>query len=71
MESFISILLSLAGLYLLAGALFALAFLPKGITKVDEDAKGTSVWFRLIILPGVIIFWPALLKKWIQSNKAS
>ena len=70
MEQIISILLLLAGLYLLIGLVFAILFLSKGITKIDEGAKGTNRWFRLIILPGVILFWPPLLHKWRVAAKS-
>jgi hypothetical protein len=67
-DSLVYILLTVAGLYLAVGLLFAAAFLPKGITRVDEGAKGAGIWFKALILPGVVCFWPALLKKWIRSK---
>jgi len=54
--------------YLLMGILFVLPFLIKGITKVDEGAHGGKLGFKLIIIPGVIVFWPALLNKWVRAN---
>ena len=68
MEKAVSFILFLAGLYLLLGLLFALAFLTKGITKVDEDVQGTGLGFRLLILPGLVLLWPALLMKWIKQK---
>ena len=56
----------MAALYLVAGVLFAFFFLIKGIQKVDTAAYGSGWGFRLIILPGVITFWPVLLTKWIK-----
>lgn len=64
-----SIILTIFGFYLLLGLLFSIAFLWKGITKVDADAAGTSRYFKLLILPGTIIFWPLLLGKWIKAGK--
>lgn len=69
MEQIVSGILSLAGLYLLFGILFSIFFLMKGIQKIDEGAADTNRWFRAIILPGVIIFWPTLLNKWLKANK--
>jgi hypothetical protein len=54
-------------IYLLAGLAFLLPFLLKGIKKIDEGAHGGSVGFYIIIIPGVIVFWPVLLKKWIKK----
>jgi uncharacterized membrane protein YphA (DoxX/SURF4 family) len=65
----VSILLVGAALYLIAGVLFAVLFLTKGIQKVDSTATGSTIGFRLIILPGTIIFWPVLLHKWRTAKK--
>lgn len=67
----ISLVLMIVALYLLAGLLFAIAFVTKGVTKVDEGAQGSGWGFRLIIVPGSIVFWPLLLKKWIAARKTT
>lgn len=66
----VQILLIIALIYLISGVLFVIPFLIKGLTKVDEGAHGGSIGFKLIIIPGVIVFWPILLKKWIRENAA-
>lgn len=63
------ILLLVAGLYLLSGLFFSIAFVWKGVSRIDESAKDSSWGFRLIIIPGTIIFWPLLLRKWMVSHK--
>jgi hypothetical protein len=60
---------TLSGLYLLCGFVFALVFIFKGLNKVDEGAHGSTVGFKIIIIPGTMIFWPILLKKWISASK--
>ncbi|MFN8291045.1 MAG: hypothetical protein U0U70_12380 [Chitinophagaceae bacterium] len=55
--------------YLAIGLLFAIAFVIKGAARIDETAKGSGWGFRLIIIPGSVIFWPFLLRKWIQAVK--
>jgi len=65
----IEIILILVLVYLLLGVLFVLPFLLKGLTKVDTGAHGGSIGFKLIIIPGVIVFWPVLLRKWIKAGK--
>jgi hypothetical protein len=67
METIIVICLWAAAVYLLAGFVFAVFFIVKGITVVDSEAKASGIGFRLIILPGAIILWPLLLKKWIKA----
>jgi len=65
----IGIIISIVGLYILCGILFAIPFIIKGVTTIDQGARGTKLGFRIIILPGTIIFWPLLLKKWIKAKK--
>jgi hypothetical protein len=71
MHTAVYIGLIMAALYLLAGSLFAVFFLTKGIEKLDGTAHGSGWSFRLIILPGTIVLWPVLLKKWIKAKKIS
>jgi hypothetical protein len=68
-ETVINIILSITVIYLLAGILFSILFLGIGIQVTDEGAHGTGIGFKLIILPGCIIFWPLLLRKWIKAKK--
>ena len=65
----VEILLIIAALYLLMGVLFVIPFLMKGLNKVDEGAHGSTIGFKIIIIPGVIIFWPLLLKRWVKNLK--
>jgi hypothetical protein len=65
----ITALLLLTALYLFCGFVFALAFVTKGVDKMDEGARGAGVGFRIIIIPGTMVFWPVLLKKWIAAAK--
>jgi hypothetical protein len=64
----VQIILILVLIYLVLGVLFVIPFLVKGISKVDEGAHGGTVGFKIIIIPGVIVFWPVLLKKWMKAN---
>lgn len=67
--SIIYIILVVVAIYLVAGLVFAIPFVIKGVTKIDEGAKGSTWGFRIIIIPGTIVFWPVLLKKWMKENK--
>jgi glycerol-3-phosphate acyltransferase PlsY len=55
--------------YLLGGILFALLFITRLIHKVDAGSIGAPWSFRLIILPGCVILWPLLLKKYLATIK--
>jgi hypothetical protein len=64
----VQVILIIVLIYLLLGMLFVIPFLVKGLTKVDEGAHGGSIGFKIIIIPGVIAFWPMLLNKWMRAN---
>ena len=65
----IEVILIIVLIYLLLGVLFVIPFLLKGLIKVDESAHGGTIGFKIIIIPGVIVFWPVLLNKWMKSGK--
>ena len=56
-------------MYLCCGIVFSIAFLVKGINKVDETTHGSTWGFKIIIIPGVIALWPLLLQKWRKTKK--
>jgi hypothetical protein len=58
------IFVGLAGLYVLAGVLFAVPFAAKGVMVVDPVAVGSPWGFRLLITPGVIALWPLMAMRW-------
>lgn len=64
----VEILLIIVAIYLALGVLFVFPFLMKGLNKIDEGAHGSTIGFKIIIIPGVIVFWPVLLSKWMKSN---
>lgn len=65
----VSIILIAVAVYLAAGLIFAIPFVIKGVSKVDEGAHGGSLGFRIIIIPGTMLFWPFLLKRWMKGLK--
>jgi len=65
----VQIIIWIVEIYIACGILFAVPFILKGVTEVDEGTHGTKLGFRLIILPGTIIFWPLLLSKWVKTKK--
>lgn len=68
MESIVQILLNLISLYLVAGGIFSILFLWKGILQVDKGAAGTSKKFKLLLFPGLLIFWPIFLNRWYKAK---
>jgi len=52
-------------LYAVAGLLFAIAFLPRAVVRVDERLHGSPSAVRLLILPGVAALWPLFAWRWV------
>lgn len=61
--------LSIVGLYAACGVAFAIAFVTCGVASVDSAAKGSSIAFRLVILPGVAALWPFMLHRWLFAKQ--
>ncbi|MBI3477377.1 MAG: hypothetical protein HY010_16715 [Acidobacteria bacterium] len=56
-NSFVYTLAAYAGL----GLLFAIRFVWRGVQRVDSEAQGAGLGFRLLILSGVAALWPMFL----------
>jgi hypothetical protein len=63
-EVFVGVLTVYASL----GALFALAFVAAGVQRIDSQAKGSGLAFRILIFPGTIAFWPWLLHRCLRGG---
>ncbi len=55
------------GAYAALGVVFAVPFLVRGIERLDPGARDSGWGFRLIVLPGVVAFWPLLLRRWLAG----
>ena len=53
-------------LYAAVGVVFAIAFVARGISRIDTHAEGAGLGFRLIVFPGIAALWPLLLKRWLR-----
>ena len=62
-----TVLLSLFGLYLACGIIFALPFVVLGVGRIDPHATHGSWGFRVLIVPGTVLLWPLLAKRWFQG----
>lgn len=69
MKTFALIFSKVFLIYLLLGFAFAIVFTTIGVGRLDEKAKGTSWWFKVLIFPGSMALWPVLLLKWMQKSK--
>jgi hypothetical protein len=56
--------------YAVAGTAFAIPFAIRGVARIDPLGAGSPWSFRLLIVPGTIIFWPLLLVRWSAGSLA-
>lgn len=56
-------------LYAGLGTLFAIPCVWFGVQRLDSEARGSGIAFRLLILPGVAAFWPLFLRRWTTGVK--
>lgn len=54
--------------YLALGVIFSVPFLTKWIHTLDEGTHDSGLAFKMIIFPGCVVFWPVLLRKYVQSK---
>lgn len=68
--SLAELVVGLAGVYLAGGALFAVPFAARGVARIDPLATGSTIGFRVLIVPGTMLFWPLLLLRWAAGSVA-
>ena len=56
--------------YVAAGVLFALAFLPHGIVRIDERLHESPVTVRVLLFPGIVALWPLFAWRWMTGRTA-
>ena len=64
------VILLIALAYVLCGLAVGVPFVLSGVDRVDEAARGASLGFRLLILPGTIALWPLMATKWIKAPRS-
>ena len=62
-QAFVYALTTYAGV----GLVFALVFVFFGVSRIDSEAQGSGIGFRLLVLPGVAAFWPMFLRRWMRG----
>lgn len=66
--SIISGLLIAVLAYLGMGVLFAIILLIKGLSSIDSGASDSGTGFKLLMIPGMVVFWPFLWFKWKRGS---
>ncbi|GAB5558461.1 MAG: hypothetical protein SynsKO_01080 [Synoicihabitans sp.] len=68
MDTLVTVAVGIIAAYLAAGLIFAIPFVFRGAAKIDAPAANTGLFFKLILIPGSMIFWPILLRRWISGS---
>jgi hypothetical protein len=61
LETFAKAIVYALAVYASSGLVFAVPFVWLGVQRLDSEAQGSGIGFRLLILPGVAAFWPIFL----------
>jgi hypothetical protein len=64
LEIFAKAVVYTLAVYASLGLVFAVPFVWLGVQRLDSEAQGSGIGFRLLILPGVAGFWPMFLYRW-------
>ncbi len=65
------LLILLFAAYVGLGLLFSAFFALKGAALLDPVAKGASLGFRIILLPGAAALWPVLGLKLLRKKEGT
>lgn len=55
--------------WLATGVLVAVPFLAFAVGRLVEGAAGSSLLFRLMMLPGAALLWPVVLHRWMTAGR--
>ena len=64
LDTFAKAIVYTLAVYASLGVVFAVPFVWLGVQRLDSEAQGSGIGFRLLILPGVAAFWPMFLYRW-------
>lgn len=65
----VAVVLLVLAVYLGLGVAFAVAFVARGVATVDPAARGGTIGFRLLIIPGSAALWPLLARRWLRARR--
>lgn len=59
---------SLLAIYACIGVIVAAPFVLKGAHRIFDEPADMSPGARLAILPGAIVLWPLVLRRWLAAK---
>lgn len=67
--SLIQLGFNLCRFYLAIGLLFSVLFVIFWVGRIDHTARGGSIGFRILIIPGLSVLWPIFALRLIQGKE--
>jgi hypothetical protein len=61
-------LFSVLALYIAIGVAVGLAFVLFGVTRALAHPTPVSAGARILLLPGSVLLWPLVLRRWLKSR---
>jgi hypothetical protein len=65
------LLVNVIGAYAAAGAVFAVLFLWRWVGRLDPAAAHATLGFRVLVFPGVVMFWPLFASRLVRPRVRS
>ena len=62
------VILYLVAIYVVVGAVTALAFVTFGIARVLPPGTPVTIGARVLLLPGATALWPYVLVRWMRAG---
>jgi hypothetical protein len=64
------LLVAILTVYTVLGVSFGVPFVVRGVGRIDPLARSAPWTFRVLIMPGTVLFWPLLLSRWLSGSVA-
>ena len=62
-------LLLLLGIYLAVGLIVAIWLVVWGLARLDPVARDGSSGFKILVLPGLCVFWPIFVSRLLEGRQ--
>lgn len=56
--------------YAAVGLVFAVAFVPRALARMDPGVAAAPKTLRMLLLPGIAAFWPLFARRWVAGAHA-
>lgn len=54
-------------IYMIAGLVLLPFFEIRGLSRIDQATDQSTLGFRVLVAPGLVLLWPAVLVRWILA----